>query len=158
MGLMIYSLARLPLNTERDFYIYLLDYGWDEPIAETLRKNFQKMARLASENKAVVMMGLEGSHFEDEVLAFHRINGQPGDKILPAILITTRHPHQFRDDRRHNYTILKQDFTDRMLLIPLQKICKTPQDVVTLIERIFRDIGDKKTLADFQVARELKKG
>ncbi|MGE0104964.1 MAG: hypothetical protein AB7H86_03230 [Blastocatellales bacterium] len=158
MGLMIHSLARVPLTTDRDYFIYLLDYGWDEPIADTLRKNFNKMAKLASEYKAVVIMGLEGSHFNNEVLSFHNINGQPGDEVLPAILITTRHPHAFRDDSSYNYRMLRENFTDRMLLIPLKKICKTPQDVVLLIEKMFNDIEQKKTLADFQVVQELKKG
>ena len=158
MGLMIHSLARVPLTTERDYYIYLLDYGWNEPIAETLRSNFPKMARLASENKSVVMMGLEGSHFNDEVLSFHSINGQPGDEMFPGILITTLHPHHFRDERASSHKLLREDLSDKMLLIPLQKICKTPQDVVSLIERIFRDINEKKTLADFHVTKELKRG
>jgi hypothetical protein len=158
MGLMIHSLAKLPLNAERDYYIYLLDYGWSEPIADTLRMNFQKMANLASETNSVVMMGLEGSHFNDDVLSWHKINGQPSDEILPAILVTTRHPHLFNEDRLHNYTTLREEYSDRLLLIPLQKVCKTPRDVVTLIERLFRDIKEKKTLANFQVVSEMKKG
>lgn len=158
MGLMIHSLARVPLTTERDYYIYLLDYGWKEPIAETLRNNFHKMALLASENKSVVMMGLEGSHFNDEVLSFHNINGQSGSEMLPGILITTLHPHYFRDERNSSYTFLKEELADRMLLIPLQEICQTPQDVVLVIEKIFRDIHEKKLLADFQVSKEMKRG
>jgi hypothetical protein len=158
MGLMIHSLAKIPLNAERDYYIYLLDYGWSEPIADTLRKNFQKMAQLASETHSVVMMGLEGSHFNDDVLSWHRINGQPGDEMLPAILITTRHPHLFKEDQLHSYATLREDYSDRMLLIPLQKVCNAPRDVVTLIEKLFRDIKEKKTLADFQVVSEMKKG
>ncbi|MEW6126038.1 MAG: hypothetical protein AB1757_03160 [Acidobacteriota bacterium] len=158
MGLMIHSLAKLPLNAERDYYIYLLDYGWKEPIADTLRSNFHKMATLASETHSVVMMGLEGSHFNDDVLSWHNINGQPGDKLLPAILITTRHPHLFKEDRQYNYSTLRDDYSDRLLLIPLQKICKTPRDVVILIERLFTGIKEKKTLSNFQVSSEMKKG
>ena len=32
MGLMVHSLEEIPRNVERNYYIYLLDYGWDEPI------------------------------------------------------------------------------------------------------------------------------
>jgi hypothetical protein len=159
MGLMVHSLARLPLNAERDYFIYLLDYGWKEPIADTLRQNFQRMARLASENKSVVLMGFEGSHFNDEVLSWHRVNGQPGEEMLPALLITTRHPHQFRDVYlREPDDDVKGEFADRMLLIPLHKVCESPTDVMLLIEKIFRDIKERKALADFEVSRELKKG
>ncbi len=159
MGLMVHSLARLPLNTERDYFIYLLDYGWKEPIADTLRQNFHRMARLASENNSAVMMGFEGSHFDNEVLSWHRINGQPGDEILPALLITTRHPHQFRESFLHESdNNFEREFADRMLLIPLHKVCQSPMDVVLLIEKIFRDIKEKKALADFEISRELKRG
>lgn len=158
MGLMIHSLAKLPLNAERDYYIYLLDYGWSEPIADTLRINFQKMARLASETHSVVMMGLEGSHFNDDVLSWHEVNGQPGKKLLPAILITTRHPHLFKEDQLSKNTTQKDIYSDRLLLIPLQKVCREPRDVVTLIERLFQDIKEKKTLSNFQIVREMKKG
>ena len=158
MGLMIHSLAKLPLYEERDYFIYILDYGWAEPIADTLRTNFNRMASLASKGNSVVMMGLEGSHFNDDVLSWHSINGQPGDEILPAILITTRHPRLFNDDLTRNYKTLHEDYSDRLLLIPLQKVCKTPRDVVTVIERLFTDIGEKKTLANFQIVSEMKKG
>ncbi|MCB9148683.1 MAG: hypothetical protein H6641_07970 [Caldilineaceae bacterium] len=158
MGLMIHSLAKVPLNAERDYYIYLLDYGWKEPIANTLRHNFSNMARLASETDSVVLMGLEGSHFNDEVLSFHQINGQPGEEILPAILITTRHPHKFNEENSYIRATRKVDFDDRMLLIPLQKICKSPAEVVQLIEKIFVDIKAKKALSSFQVVRELTRG
>ncbi len=158
MGLMIHSLAKLPLYAERDYFIYILDYGWAEPIADTLRTNFHRMASLASQGNSVVMMGLEGSHFNDDVLSWHKINGQPGDDILPAILITTRHPQLFKDDFTRTYKTLHEDYTDRMLLIPLQKICKTPRDVVSVIERLFSDIEEKKRLANFQVVSEMEKG
>jgi hypothetical protein len=152
MGLIIHSLGELPTNAERSYYVYLLDYGWDEPLGETLLKNFDKMAALASANNAVVIRGVEGFHFADEVLSWHHVNGQPSDEILPAILITTRHPRQFREDQHDKYP------KDRLVLIPLSRVCKSPTEVVSLIEKIFRDIRDKRCLADFEVAKELLKG
>lgn len=157
MGLMIHSLGELPTDTERGYYVYLLDYGWDEPLGEVLHKNFEKMASLASSNNAVVLRGVVGSHFEDEVLSWHHINGQSGDEILPAVLITTRNPYQFRE----SYGRRREEGPyppDRMLLIPLRKACKSSTDVAFLIEKIFRDIREKKSLADFEVGKELSKG
>ncbi|MEW6734620.1 MAG: hypothetical protein AB1489_25065 [Acidobacteriota bacterium] len=157
MGLMIHSLGELPTDAKREYYVYLLDYGWDEPLGDALRNNFSKMAAKASAADAVVIRGVVGSHFEDEVLSWHHINGQPGDGILPAILITTRHPHQF-----HHYGKDWQKegklHADRLLLIPLREVCKTTTEVADLIEKIFSDIKKKQALADFAVAREMKKG
>lgn len=154
MGLMIHSLGELPADAERGYYVYLLDYGWDEPLGEVLHRNFSKMADLASTNDAVVLKGTVGSHFEDEVLSWHHVNGQPSDDLLPAILITTRHPREFRDyDKK-----ARKQANDRLLLIPLRKACKSSSDVTNLIEKIFIDIKEKKTLSDFKVAKELSRG
>jgi len=154
MGLMIHSLGELPVEAKRGYYLYLLDYGWDEPLADVLYKNFKKMADLASRHDAVVMRGTVGNHFADEVLSWHHVNGQPADEILPAILISTIHPQYFQMHTEKQ----APSSAARMLLIPLRKACKNTSDVVILIEKLFRDIKDKKGLPDFEVAKELKKG
>ena len=156
MGLMIHSLGELPANVERDYYVYLLDYGWDEPLGKVLNRNFGKMAEKASRHNAVVLRGVAGVHFSDEVLSWHQVNGQPGEEILPAILITTRNPHEFHE--RCFCDIPNSKVEDRMLLIPLRKSCKTTSDVVNMIDKLFRDIEEKKELTDFEIANKLKKG
>jgi len=55
MGLMVYSLENIPVSAQRDYFVYLLDYGWQEPINKALSDNFDRMAQLASKNKAVVI-------------------------------------------------------------------------------------------------------
>jgi hypothetical protein len=80
MGLMIHSLAEYPLEVERAYYIYLLDYGWHEPLGEAIYQNFGKIADLASRREAVVMRGIVGVHFADEVLSWHQVNGQPAEE------------------------------------------------------------------------------
>ncbi|MBW2045610.1 MAG: hypothetical protein JRI96_12125 [Deltaproteobacteria bacterium] len=156
MGLMIHSLGELPANVERDYYVYLLDYGWNEPLGEVLTRNFEKMADKASRQNAIVFRGVVGSHFSDEVLSWHQVNGQPGEEILPAILITTRNPHEFHERCFRDSPNSKAK--DRMLLIPLRKSCKTTSEVVTLIDKIFKDIKEKKKLTDFEISKELKQG
>jgi len=158
MGLMIHSLGELPLEAQRGYYIYLLDYGWEEPLRDVLDRNFDKMADLASRSNAVVMKGTVGHHFSDEVLSSHHINGQPGEELLPAIMITTRHPSNFRESGREWLNRRKNYPQDRLLLIPLRKVCKSSEDVVTVIEKIFNDIADKKTLSDFEVVDEMREG
>jgi hypothetical protein len=46
MGLMVHSLENIPESARRNYFIYLLDYGWHEPISEALRNNFENMAKL----------------------------------------------------------------------------------------------------------------
>jgi len=39
MGLHVHSLSNIPKSENRDYLIYLLEYGWHEPLAEALRKH-----------------------------------------------------------------------------------------------------------------------
>lgn len=55
MGLYVHSLDRLPDGLARDYYIYVLDYGWDEPLGAALHQNFRRMADLAAQRKTVVV-------------------------------------------------------------------------------------------------------
>lgn len=154
MGLMIHSLGEVPANAERDYYLYLLDYGWKEPIGDALRGNFENMADRASKTNSVVFKGTVGQHFCDEVLSWHNVNGLNGERILPAILITTRNPNEFRNAEIEPNVSGKH----KLLLIPVADICKNATDVIKLIEKIFNDIEKKKMLGDFEIAQELEAG
>lgn len=154
MGLMIHSLAEFPTEVKRDYYVYLLDYGWHEPLSEALMDNFGEMGKQASQNNAIVFKGTVGSHFENEVLSWHSVNGEKSDDILPAILITSKHPNDFKEDSRSSR---KQD-TDNLILIPIKNYCKTSSEVITLIQKIFCDIRDGKNLKEFQIKKEIRKG
>lgn len=158
MGLHIHSLGELPLNVERKYYIYLLDYGWREPLGEALQKNFKRMADRASRTSAIVLSGTRGTHFEDEVLSWHHINGYEASDILPAILVTTRHPSSIKESNRPPQNGRTPKPTDALLLIPLRKVCRTAQDVADLIERVFADIGSEKPLTEFRVVKEMHSG
>jgi hypothetical protein len=156
MGLYVHSLGEIPNGAERAYYVYLLDYGWEEPLGSAVRANLPRMADLASRSDAVVIHGPRGVHFKDEVLSYHRVNGQDAEGILPAILVTTRHPSTFRE----SFSMLRSDPENRdaLLLLPLRKICTSPQDVADLIQRVFEDIKSKKRLSDFQAAKQMRRG
>jgi hypothetical protein len=156
MGLYVQSLANIPTNHHRDYFIYLLDYGWAEPLGEALVANYEKMASLAAENNAVVIRGTKRVHFEDEVLSWHNINGENSEDSLPAILITNRHPRDFKESFGPSKHTIEIDL--KLILIPLKLFCKTTTDVVKLIERLFHDISAKRDLSDFRIAKEIKKG
>jgi hypothetical protein len=153
MGLMIRSVGELPTHVERDYYVYLLDYGWEEPVSEAMYRNFPRMADAASQNNAVVFRGIVGAHFADEVLSWHHINGRDSADLLPAILITTKHPSEFRENHWS-----RRDLADRLLLIPLRRLCKSPSDVAPLIQGIFKDIQEKNALSQFEIAEEMRAG
>ena len=156
MGLHVHNLGNLPNTSDgRDYYIYVLDYGWKEPLTDALVANFTNMARMASETKSVVIAGIEPVHFANEVFSWHGIDGIDGEHILPAILITTLVPSYFRD---HSEELKgKAELKDKLLLIPLKKACKDTNDVIELIQSIFRDIKSKKQLSGFTVARRIRK-
>jgi hypothetical protein len=169
MGLYIHSLSRLPMGVERDYYLYVLDYGWHEPLGDALHANFRLMADLAAKNKAVVLAGTDSRAFADEMLAVHfddpqfswsNINGESGEEILPALMISTIHPQRFRDENRgYRPRLSSRGMADeKLIIIPLRDACKNTTDVVSLIERIFRDVAAKKPLTDFAVAKEIKGG
>lgn len=152
MGLRIHSLGELSADVARGYYVYVLDYGWEEPLSRALRDNFDRMAESASRNDAAVLLGV-GNEFNDEVLSWHGVNGRSGAELLPAILITNKHPAHFREmggswDRER----------DHLLVVPLRDLCKTATEVATLIDGVFGDIKAKRPLAGFAVAREDRAG
>lgn len=156
MGLYISTLNAIPKNAERSYYIYLLDYGWNEPLTEALQNNFDRMAQFASENDAVIIKGIKKIHFEDEVLSWHSINGQDAEELLPAILITNRHPGHFKESNNPSQSNpIESDL--KLILIPLKKFCSTTTEVTSLIEKLFKDIQEKQGLENFKIAKEIKK-
>ena len=156
MGLYVHSLGEIPASAERAYYVYLLDYGWEEALGNAVRANLPRMADMASRANAVVIHGPRGVHFEDEVLSWHRVNGQDAKNILPAILVTTRHPSTFRG--MFDMPRSKKGSKDSLLLIPLRKVCKSADAVVELIHRLFEDIKDKRRLSEFRAAKRMKRG
>jgi hypothetical protein len=163
MGLHVHSLTNIPKSKNRDYLIYLLEYGWHEPLGQALRENFDKMAARAANSRSVVIKGTEISHFENEVFSWHHINNEHGEDILPAILITNAHPSYFFESglglRQRRGLYRESDDGDiKLILIPLKRFCKTTTEVVSLIERMFIDIEAHRDLSEFKIAKEVKKG
>jgi hypothetical protein len=151
---------------DSDYYLYVLDYGWHEPLGEALHANFRLLADLAAKNKAVVLAGTDSRAFSDEILSVHfddpqfswsNINGENGEEILPALMISTIHPQRFREENRGYRPRLSSCgmADEKLIIIPLRDACKNTTEVVTLIERIFRDVAAKKPLTDFAIAKEI---
>lgn len=157
MGLHVHNLGNLPNTVDgRDYFIYVLDYGWKEPLTNTLIANFTNMARKASESRSMVIAGIDPVHFANQVFSWHSINGEDGEKLLPAVMISTITPsyfHEHNHDRRE-----PKEIDDKLLLIPLKSVCETTDDVIKLINSIFNDIKNKRELTGFDVAKNINKG
>lgn len=158
MGLKIHSLAEIPTHEKRDYYIYVLDNCWHEPLGNALRNNFDKLASIAAKNNAAVIMGLKESHFNDEVLSWQNINGENAEKLLPAIMISTIYPENFEKYANNEEEADIDYANEKMLLIPLKKFCSTTTEVIELIQNIFTDIGKSKPLLEFEISKELEAG
>lgn len=169
MGLYVHSLSRLPADLEREYYVYVLDYGWDEPLGAALQANFRTMASLAANNQAVVIAGTDSRDFANEIFSIHfddpqfswnHVNGIDGEEVLPALLISTIHPTRFRDEQQDEDRRIRRTgiADDKLILIPLRGLCKNASDVVALVERVFHDVAAKKPLADFSIAKRIRAG
>lgn len=159
MGLYVQTLEDITNQTiiERDYYLYLLEYNWNEPIGEALSDNYPSLAKLASENKSIIIRSEKRSHFANEVLSWHNINGENAEKLLPAILITNKHPSYFKiGELTNSESSLEREF--KFILIPLREVCNDTNDMINLIQQIFNDIKEKKEISNFKISKELKKG
>ena len=67
-------MENIPSSARRDFFIYLLDYGWNEPISNSLRDNFDRMAQIAAKNKAVIIKGV-GRAIVDSIILEPNFSG-----------------------------------------------------------------------------------
>ncbi|RYD83106.1 MAG: hypothetical protein EOP53_01770 [Sphingobacteriales bacterium] len=105
MGLKISTIAAIPENVERSYYLYILDYyNWDEPISNTLRNSFDKIAKFAAENDCVAIQGIPESHFYSELMSWESVNGIDPRELLPALMISTIHPKYFLEgNNNQNY-------------------------------------------------------
>lgn len=156
MGLYVNSVSELPLSESRSYYLYVLDYyGWDEPISKVLQDNSERIAAFCSANDAVMVKGLPHSHFYSEVLSWVKINGQGPNTILPALLITTIHPSYFIESDNVDPP---REIDEAMIFVKIRDVCKAPGDVVVLLEKLFTDIKKHKSIKDFTIAQELRKG
>ena len=156
MGLHIHNLGGIPVDTDRRYFVYILDYGWKEPLTDTLVQNFTNMARQAAETESVVVAGIDPIHFANQVFSWHGINGEDGESVLPAIMVTSLHPEYFKEEN-NGHGRRGEEIRDKMLLIPLKEACNTTEDVISLIQSVFADIRGEKSVLSFKVAKELKK-
>ncbi|MBV7255587.1 hypothetical protein KCG44_02175 [Pacificimonas sp. WHA3] len=150
MGLYVSSLKSLPY-AGRSLYVYLLDYGWpDDDYAALFKRHFLGLANRASETEAIVVASERGIHFANEVFDWHSIVGLDANQVLPAIMISTVHPHYFERGSFREDTGEAHD----LVLIPLREACTSPDEFLQLVGSIFDDLERGLTLRQFAIAKK----
>ena len=154
MGLMIHSLVKLPDFIEKDYFVYLLDYGFKDPVSEELGKHFSELSDWAGKNNSVVLRGT-APHFNDEVFSWHSINDISGEEILPAIMVTTINPHYFHMLSPRSAKSTWEE-NDKILLLPLKEYINGVEDVYPLLRKLLKDLSSGKKLTEFSLAPQKK--
>jgi hypothetical protein len=111
MSYLLNSLGNLPVDDGIDFYIFVVNGQWKEPLYEMMEQNFKHIGRSIGD-KAVLAMGLNPEEWRSELEKKYlgkdsgRFSG-----LLPLLIITDRHPEDLTDDSMR-------------LIIPLQNVEK----------------------------------
>jgi hypothetical protein len=157
MGLKVSTIARLPIATDRDYFIYFLDYGWDEPLSNALHNNFDRMADFAAQHRSLVIEGLNRQEFANEVLSWHHVNGEDAENLLPAIMIADCDPRLLEQSNefsvRRSVRTRDRAKPERFFIVPLKQVCKNPTEVAALLTQITEDIKNKRELSNFSVKK-----
>lgn len=155
MGLKVSTIARLPIDSQRDYYVYFLDYGWSDELSQAMYSNFDNFAAAIAGHRAVVISGLNRTEFANEVLSWHQVNGEDAKNILPAILISDIHPQEFA---KPNGSTIFPPAQEHLILLPLSQACRTSSDVSRVLQQILDDIKAGTRLTDWAVKATLSQG
>lgn len=159
MGLKVTTIARLPEKTGRAFFVYFLDYGWDDDLTRAMYENFDAFAGITAENRSLLISGLNRTEFANEVLSWHHVNSEPADDLLPAIMITDIEPALLIGNDTFDFGPMKRRSSsgtthpERFVLLPLREMCRTSADVTRLLQQIANDLKSGKTLSEFEIQR-----
>jgi hypothetical protein len=150
MGLHIHSLSKIPRDLEKDWFLYLLEYGPQEPFTKAMNACFDEMANWASTGNAVVIKGTVPVHFTDEVFSWHQIAGLDGDEVLPAIMISTINPSVFNE---FNKAQAKRRYepSDQVVIVPLRDFTENVDQVYSFVRKLLRELSSERRLTDLSM-------
>jgi len=99
MGYTLSTLARLPLDEENEFYIFILggNANWKGGILQTIYDNFDTLAKEIGPH-AIIAKGLNPREWTREISEKYFADIREIDRYFPAILITNSHPDNFDGD------------------------------------------------------------
>jgi len=148
MGLHIHTLSKIPDYMDKDWFIYLLEYGPRDPFTAAMNACFDEMAEWSSTGNAVTVKGTTPVHFNDEVLSWHNIGGLDGEDVLPALLISTINPHVFNDFCGPGREKYKPN--DKLVVIPLRKIADNSDQVYAVVRRVLKELQQGTNLSSLE--------
>lgn len=100
MGYILNHLSNLPVDDKLNFYIFVVNGRYLDPLYEMIQANFVQIAREIGDD-AVVAMGTDSKEFTTSVARKYLGEGNSDSsfiKILPALLITNNHPENLTAD------------------------------------------------------------
>ena len=108
MGYTLSTLARLPLDTENEFYIFILggNANWKGGILQTIYDNFDTLAKAIGPS-AIIAKGLNPREWTYEISRKYFYDIKEIDRYFPGILITNSHPDNFNEDSLRIFISLK---------------------------------------------------
>lgn len=136
---------------DKDWFIYLLEYGDKDPFTQALRACFDEMADWASQGNSVVIKGTNPVHFNDEVLSWHNIGGLRGEDILPAIMVSTINPHVFNE--YEDRTPVKYKPSDKLIIISLRDLATNGDQVYSSVKKIMSELKSAENLTGLSIIK-----
>jgi hypothetical protein len=109
------------------------------------------MAHCATQTDAVVIGSMNGNHFANEVLNFHRVGDLKAEDVLPGLLVTKTPPNYFVES--YDDTKSPAPGLDDLLVIPLKPFCNDETDFLRAIEGVFSDLRNDLKLTNFRIAQ-----
>ena len=98
MGYFLNSLGNLPLDSDVNFYFFVINGQFREPLFRIMEENFTAIARDIGGN-AVIGIGLEPKSFTTQVGRKYIGDDFPDYfSLLPALLVTDAHPEKITKD------------------------------------------------------------
>lgn len=99
MGYSLSSIAKLPIDKENEFYIFILggNANWEGGILQTLFKNFDILAKEIGHN-SIIAKGLNPREWSQELSSIYFGENTNAENYFPGILITDSHPENFTKD------------------------------------------------------------
>ncbi|HAM47039.1 MAG TPA: hypothetical protein DCZ07_07810 [Alphaproteobacteria bacterium] len=157
MGLLVSHLKTLARVSDKDLYVYLLDFGWPDGKYEKLFKShFSQLAKKASDANSVVVASNRGTHFANQILAYYKVLDLKADEVLPAILISKAAPSYFEETLGPEEHSIDPDtdplLREKTVFIPLKNCCQDETSFVAIIESIFSDLESGLEIGNFRVA------
>jgi len=158
VGYLLTALNNLPIDASVDYYLFLLRASFDTPILEAVERNFAKIAIEVGGKGVYAVPAANHDKWLNEVgTKYLGATWQDYEDILPALLLTDRHPEEVTPESLRLFIPLGEvdkrfGSLDKLLVQItrfmrkednkfLEKFCKK-EDVFDAGKRIFKwDVG-----------------